>query len=105
LALAALPTTPIAEDVSLGVDEVPPTPSEDAEVPPAAALPPVPPVALVLPGVVEAAPEPIVEADMPPEAPVPPAAPALPEPGEAAIAEPARKQAVIALTAMRLIIS
>jgi hypothetical protein len=98
LALAALPPSPIADDVSFGVEDVPPTPSEDAEVPPAAALPPEPPVALVLLGVVDAAPEPTVDAD------IPPAAPALPDPGEAAIAEPARKQAAIALTAMRQII-
>jgi hypothetical protein len=43
---AALPALPIDEDVPLGPVDVPPAPSVDADVPPAAALPPLPIVAL-----------------------------------------------------------
>jgi hypothetical protein len=104
LAEAALPPVPIAEEVSLGVDEVAPRPSEEAEVPPAAALPPEPTTPLVLPGVVEAAPVPIVDADMPEAALLPPAAPAVLDPGEAAIADPATSRAATAVIVMRVII-
>jgi hypothetical protein len=94
---------PIAEDDSVGVVEVAPTPRDEAEVPPAAALPPEPITPLLLPGIVEPAPVPTVDADMPEPALLPPAAPALLDPGEAAIADPATKSAEIAVTAMRLI--
>lgn len=103
LAEAALPPVPIAEAELSGVVEVAPRPSEEAEVPPAAALPPESAAPLVLPGVDEVAPVPRVDADMPRSAALPPDPPAALEPGEAAMAEPARKQAVIALTAIRLI--
>jgi hypothetical protein len=104
-ALAALPPVPIAEDDSLGVVEVAPTPSDDAEVPPAAALPPEPIAPLLLLGVVEPAPVPTVEADIPEAALLPPVAPAVLEPGDAAMAEPATKSAEIAVAAIRLIIA
>src|SRR3954471_20164205 len=60
---AALPPLPIVEEVvPLGLVEVPPVPSVEAEVPPTAALPAVPPVAADPDGPDEAPPLPAVEA-------------------------------------------
>jgi hypothetical protein len=95
---------PIAEDDSVGVADVAPTPSDDAEVPPAAALPPEPITPLLAPGVVEPAPVPTLDADIPEAALLPPAAPAVLEPGEAAIADPAMNSAEMTVTVTRLII-
>jgi hypothetical protein len=50
------------EEVPFCPVEVPPSPSVEADVPPAAALPPLPPVALVLLGVLEEPPEPTLDA-------------------------------------------
>ena len=53
---AALPPTPIDDDVPDGPVDVPAVPSVEAEVPPAAALPPLPTVAEEPDGEVEAPP-------------------------------------------------
>jgi len=53
---AALPPTPIEDDVPAAPVEVPAVPRVDAEVPPLAALPPLPTVAADEPGDVEAPP-------------------------------------------------
>ena len=45
-AAAALPAPPMLDEVPFGPLEVAPSPSVEADVPPAAALPPVPMVAL-----------------------------------------------------------
>jgi hypothetical protein len=72
LAVAALPPVPSEDDDWVGVVDLAPNPSEDADVSPAAALPPVPTVPLLLPGVTEPAPLPTVEAEAgPPAAPAP----------------------------------
>src|SRR5216110_372393 len=60
---AALPPLPMVDDVCpLGLVEVPPVPSVEAEVPPDAALPAEPPVAAEPDGPLEAPPAPIVDA-------------------------------------------
>src|SRR4051812_18596071 len=59
---AALPPEPMVDDVPLGLVDVPPVPSVEAEVPPTAALPALPPVALELDGVLDAPALPTLEA-------------------------------------------
>jgi len=53
---AALPPTPIDEEVPAAPVDVPPVPTVEAEVPPEAALPPLPTVADEEPGEVDAPP-------------------------------------------------
>jgi hypothetical protein len=69
---AALPPTPRLEPVWPFAVELPPMPSEEAEVSPAAAEPPEPRVLLVPAAPVEDPPDPTVEVDMPGAAALPP---------------------------------
>src|SRR4051812_18912932 len=60
---AAVPPVPIVDDVvPVGVVDVPPVPSVEADVPPAAPLPAVPPVAAEPPAPTDAPPLPTVDA-------------------------------------------
>jgi hypothetical protein len=77
LGAAALPPVPRVDDEVLGVVEVAPRPSEEAEVSPAAALPPEPTTPLALPGLSDPAPVPTVDAAAPGSAALPPAAQAV----------------------------
>jgi hypothetical protein len=72
---AALPPVPSEEEDWVGVVDCAPSPSEEADVSPAAALPPVPTTPLLPLGDVEPAPVPMVDADAPPALPAPAAPP------------------------------